>query len=140
LRLFLFSCFGNEAEGADMKAVDAATTMVTGAWDRRNPDVSAGAKVATDSKVQASVERLTQQAAPQDMNAAVRAAAQQIDSYLKSVGREVEFRVDEETGTTVVTVRATATGDVIRQIPNEEVLQMARRFQAGSGAVLDLTV
>ena len=123
-----------------MKAVDAATSMVTGAWDRRNPEISAGAKVATDSKAPANVERLTQQAAPQDMNAAVRAAAQQIDSYLKSVGREVEFRVDEETGTTVVTVRQTATGEVIRQIPNEEVLQMARRFQAGSGAVLDLTV
>ncbi|MFL6619683.1 MAG: flagellar protein FlaG, partial [Povalibacter sp.] len=91
-------------------------------------------------KVQPSVEALTQQAAPQDMNAAVRAAAAQIDSYLKSVGREVEFRVDEETGTTVVTVRETASGEVIRQIPNEEVLQLARRFQAGSGAVLDLTV
>ncbi|MFL6551393.1 MAG: flagellar protein FlaG [Povalibacter sp.] len=123
-----------------MKAVDAAISMVTGAWERRKPEVSTGAKVATDSKVLPSVEALTQRAAPQDMNAAVRAAAAQIDSYLKSVGREVEFRVDEETGTTVVTVRETASGEVIRQIPNEEVLQMARRFQAGSGAVLDLTV
>jgi flagellar protein FlaG len=83
---------------------------------------------------------LTPQATPQDLNAAVKAAAAQIDSYLKSVGREVQFRVDDDTGMTVVTVRATATGDVIRQIPNEEVLQLARSLKSGSGALLDLVV
>lgn len=100
-----------------------------------------GAKVAQESQAPATAERLAQPApVPQDAEAAVRAAARQIDSYLKSVGREVEFRVDEETGTTVVTVRETATGEVIRQIPNEEVLQLARRFTTGSGALLDLSV
>lgn len=83
---------------------------------------------------------MTPQATPQDLNAAVKAAAAQIDSYLKSVGREVQFRVDDDTGMTVVTVRATATGDVIRQIPNEEVLQLARSLKSGSGALLDLVV
>jgi flagellar protein FlaG len=100
----------------------------------------AGAKVAQESQAAAAVEKMTQQPAPQDVNTAVRAAAQQIDSYLKSVGRQVEFRVDDDTGMTVVTVRETATGDVIRQIPNEEVLQLARRFEASSGALLDLVV
>jgi flagellar protein FlaG len=83
---------------------------------------------------------LTPQAVPEDLRAAVKAAAAQIDSYLKSVGREVQFRVDDDTGMTVVTVRATATGDVIRQIPNEEVLQLARSLKSGSGALLDLVV
>ena len=99
----------------------------------------AGAKIAHEPQTVIAVEK---PAVPtqHEMNAAVRAAAQQIDSYLKSVGREVEFRVDEETGTTVVTVRETATGEVIRQIPNEEVLHLARHFAAGSGALLDLSV
>jgi flagellar protein FlaG len=100
----------------------------------------AGAKVAHPSQAARAVEKPAQPPMPQEMNAAVRAAARQIDSFLKSVGRAVEFRVDEETGMTVVTVRATATGDVIRQIPNEEVLQLARRLERGSGALLDLTV
>jgi flagellar protein FlaG len=100
---------------------------------------STGAKVARDSEVGAVVEKPTQ-LSPQEMNAAVRAAARQIDSYLRSVSREVEFRVDDESGVTVVTVRNTATGEVIRQIPNEEVLQLARRFTDRSGALLDLTV
>ena len=118
-------------------AATATTQATTAATTART---TTGAKVAQESQVAAAVEKMTHAPAPQDANAAVRAAAQQIDSYLKSIGREVEFRVDDETGTTVVTVRETATGDVIRQIPNEEVLQLARRFAAGSGSLLDLTV
>lgn len=98
-----------------------------------------GTKVAAISTAAANVEKSTPPA-PQETAAALRAAAKQIDSYLKSVGREVEFRVDDETGMTVVTVRETATGDVIRQIPNEEVLNLARRLEVSSGTLLDLTV
>jgi flagellar protein FlaG len=118
--------------------VAAVVTQATTAASTARTTI--GAKVAQEAQVAAAVEKMAQVPAPQDANAAVRAAAQQIDSYLKSIGREVEFRVDDETGTTVVTVRETATGDVIRQIPNEEVLQLARRFAAGSGSLLDLTV
>ncbi|MBB6094207.1 flagellar protein FlaG [Povalibacter uvarum] len=120
---------------------DAPTPVATSpARNGASPAQSAaGAKVAEESQVAAAAEKMTQQPA-QDVNTAVRAAAQQIDSYLKSVGRQVEFRVDDDTGTTVVTVRETATGEVIRQIPNEEVLQLARRFEASSGALLDLVV
>lgn len=125
-----------------MRAVDTATSPVTNAQGAvaRTAATAAGAKVATDTRVAAAVERLTQQPAPQDMNAAVKAAAAQIDSYLKSVGRELEYRVDDETGQTVVTVRDKSSGEVIRQIPNEEVLRLARRLNAGSSALLNLSV
>lgn len=120
-----------EAPAATVATATAAGTAVP----------AAGAKVAQQVTADAVVEKMARQPPPvQDVSAAVRAAAQQIDSYLKSVGRQVEFRVDDATGMTVVTVRETATGDVIRQIPNEEVLQLARRFEAGSGTLLDLTV
>jgi flagellar protein FlaG len=56
----------------------------------------------------------------------VRAAAKQIESYLKSNGRALEFRVDSDTRQLVVTVRDPETGETIRQIPTEEVLQLAR--------------
>jgi flagellar protein FlaG len=102
-----------------------------------------GAKVATPPPAAAEVEKLTPVPQPQvqiqDLTAAVRAAARQIDSYLKSVGRELEFSIDEATGRTVITVRMTATGEVIRQIPNEEVLELARHVDTGSSALLSLT-
>ena len=52
--------------------------------------------------------------------------ARQIESYLKSVGRSLEVRVDAETRRTVVTIRDTTNGEVIRQIPGDEVLWLAR--------------
>ena len=99
---------------------------------------AAGSKIAQGEQFAVSVEKPPP--TQRQLNAAVRAAAQQIDSYLKSVGREVEFHVDEDTGITVVTVRATASGDVIRQIPNDEVLEIAKRFRAGAGSLLNLTI
>lgn len=122
-----------------MKAVETTATAAIATKVTSNAS-AAGAKVANDVRVAATVEKPTQPLSAEELNAAVRSAARQIDSYLKSVGREVEFRVDDDTGVTVVTVRETATGKVIRQIPNEEVLQLARRFDARSMSLLDLTV
>jgi len=100
-----------------------------------------GPKVAQSPKTAAPVEKM---AAPRpvqpESNGAVRAAAKQIDSYLRSTGRQLEFRVDDATGRTVVTVRMSATGEVIRQIPNDEVLELARHIDSGSHALLDLMV
>lgn len=94
----------------------------------------------------APVQVATSKQAPKDEPAvpptaeAIKAAAAQIDSYLKSTNRELDIRVDSETGRTIVSVRDKATGDLIRQIPGEEVLRMARTLKAGSAALVDLTV
>ena len=126
-----------------MKAIDVQSSAATANSSVTRPvNGGVGAKVALDVVATKAVDSLTQSQtvpATTDVNAAVRAAAAQIDSYLKSVGRELEFRVDEDTGMTVVTVRETASGDVIRQIPNEEVLQLARSLKPSS-ALLDLKV
>lgn len=120
-------------------SVDAAAPVLLAAGSPAKQGMNVAPMIADSAAADAGVE-MPAPPSQQQTNDAVRAAARQIDSYLKSVGREVEFRVDEDTGMTVVTVRETASGDVIRQIPNEEVLQLARRLEAGSGALLDLTV
>ena len=51
--------------------------------------------------------------------------AQQLESFLKRVSRSLEFHVDDASGRMVCSVRDAETGDLIRQIPNEEVLRMA---------------
>lgn len=55
----------------------------------------------------------------------VKAVAHRIETYLKSVNRSLEFRVDAASGRTVVSVRDSETGDLIRQIPGDEVLRFA---------------
>jgi flagellar protein FlaG len=68
------------------------------------------------------------------------AIAASIQAYLQRNGRNLEFRVDDSTGRTVITVRDASTGDVIRQIPNEEALAIAQRLDANSGTLLDAMV
>ncbi len=71
---------------------------------------------------------------------AVKAAAEQIESYLKSVGRNLHIQVDKDTGRTIVTVLDAATGDIIRQIPGDETLRLARSLGDSTSALVNLTV
>jgi flagellar protein FlaG len=69
----------------------------------------------------------------------MQAVAQQLRDYLRSNGRDLEFRVDADTDSMVITVREAASGEVIRQIPNEEALQMRRYLDEWSGTFLNVT-
>lgn len=57
---------------------------------------------------------------------AVHAAAAAIEQHLRESGRQLLFRVDEITGQMVVTVTNPETGEVVRQLPSEELLRIAR--------------
>jgi|KBSMisStandDraft_5_1062788.scaffolds.fasta_scaffold420860_2 flagellar protein FlaG len=67
------------------------------------------------------------------------AVAQQLRDYLRSNGRNLEFRVDTDTHAMVITVREAASGEVIRQIPSAEALQMRHYLDEWSGTFLNVT-
>lgn len=71
----------------------------------------------------------------------VKRAAQQLETFMQSMNRYLEFRIDEDSGRTVVTVKDRTTGDTIRQIPSEEVLRLAQNLggKAHTG-LIDQTV
>ncbi|MGH8241288.1 MAG: flagellar protein FlaG [Steroidobacteraceae bacterium] len=64
-------------------------------------------------------------AKPRPAKADIEAVARQLESFLKRVSRSLEFHVDDASGRMVCSVRDAETGDLIRQIPNEEVLRLA---------------
>lgn len=66
------------------------------------------------------------------------AVARQLESYLRSVGRSVQFSIDSASGETVVSVRDAATGEVIRQMPSEEALRLARALGAQGNSLVDV--
>ena len=61
-----------------------------------------------------------------DQMETVKAAAAEIEKYLRSSGRELAIAFDESVSRPVVKVINPGTSEVVRQIPNEEVLQVAR--------------
>lgn len=54
--------------------------------------------------------------------------------------RSLHFRVNEETGRTVITVFDKRTGDVIREIPPEEAMTLAEKLNPDRGLLLDTVV
>ena len=50
--------------------------------------------------------------------------------------RALHFSVDEGSGRTVIRVIDPETAEVIRQIPPEEVLNLARQLEGSGGALL----
>lgn len=58
----------------------------------------------------------------------VKRAAKQLEAHLQSMNRYLEFRVDEDSGRTVVTVKDKTTGETIRQIPSEEIMRLAQNL------------
>lgn len=66
--------------------------------------------------------------------AALRAKVDELNQNAQSVRRSLRFNVDDDTGITVITVRDRETDEVIRQIPSEELLELARYFaEVGEG-------
>jgi len=65
-------------------------------------------------------------------------AVSQINDHVQSLQRNLQFTVDDITGKDIVTVVDTETEQVIRQIPSEEVLEVARRITVSSEDAVQL--
>lgn len=66
----------------------------------------------------------------------VERAVRQINDYLQVVQRNLQFSVDQDTKQVVIKVIDAATGEVVRQIPPEAVLEMARAMMKDDGGLL----
>jgi flagellar protein FlaG len=115
---------------SDKLAVNAATPKSPGATLQKN-----GAAPASVAAAQPEA-----QSEPKMSVAEIGAVARKIESYLKSVNRALEFEVDSASGRTVVTVRDAENGEVIRQIPNEEVLRFAQLAEEQTIVLLNETI
>jgi flagellar protein FlaG len=67
--------------------------------------------------------------ASQPSREVVAKAAEQLQSFVQSMGRNLSFSVDESSGYNVVRVVNPDTGELIRQLPSEELLKISRDFQ-----------
>lgn len=68
-------------------------------------------------------------------------AVSALNRHAQDVQRELEFKVDEELNRVIITVKDAQTEEVIRQIPPEEVVNMARHLRRdGSGVILKTKV
>lgn len=58
----------------------------------------------------------------------LQAAVSDLQDFVQSVRRDINFNLDDESGRVVVNVTETASGDVIRQLPSEEALRLSENL------------
>ncbi|MNJ29208.1 flagellar protein FlaG [compost metagenome] len=68
---------------------------------------------------------------------ALEKAVTDIREFVQATQRNLDFSIDETTGTVVVKVIATDSGEVIRQIPSETALKLAQNLSDASSLLFN---
>lgn len=103
-----------------------------------DPGVAAAA-AATPRPIQAAaaaVAQLNAQQQAQPNADQVKKAVENLKQVTQSTSQNLQFSVDRDTNQTVIRVVDGTTNEVIRQIPSEEVLQLAQSIDRLSGLLL----
>jgi len=69
--------------------------------------------------------------------AQLQSAVKELQDYVQSLQRNLEFSLDDSTGKVVVKVVARDSGEVIRQIPSETALELAKSLQDVNSLLFD---
>jgi len=94
-----------------------------------NAVIQSRQEVAASGKAVPVVNR--QSAAPETKKKQIEQAVKNVSNHVQNVTRELNFSVDEELGRFVVTVLDQESGEVIRQIPTEDMLELAKTLAEG---------
>ena len=72
-----------------------------------------------------------------EMRQNLQEAIDRLNQQLKANGRDLSFQMDEEINRPIITVRNIETGEVVRQIPSEEIIRMAHSIEEGKGLLFN---
>lgn len=88
----------------------------------------------------AATDTSTGQDSTSDQSEKLKTAVQDIEKFVQSVKRNLEFSIDEESGKVIVKVIASDTGEVVRQLPSAEALKIADNLQNAHSLLFDAKV
>jgi flagellar protein FlaG len=72
-----------------------------------------------------------------EMRENIQEAIDRLNQQVKANGRDLSFQMDEEINRPIITVRNIETGEVVRQIPSEEIIRMAHSIEEGKGLLFN---
>ena len=119
-----------------MRIGDVQTVETTGVRLPRLP-VEDRPAVTLPQAVEVEQPRQAARPAPPVEVPKIESVTKQIDSFLRSIGRTINFRVDPSSGRMVVSVLDANTGELIRQVPGEEAIRLAADIEASMSVMVD---
>ena len=85
-------------------------------------------------------EQASSRASLEEMRKSLQEAISRLNEQMKQNGRNLNFSIDQVVDRTVVTVKNSQTGEVVRQIPDETVLRVAHHIEALKGILLNESI
>jgi flagellar protein FlaG len=106
-----------------------------------HPAAHVGKNIKADAEVVAQVAKTvikpsSVEQTSQPTRDVVAKAAEELQNFVRSMGRNLNFSIDETTGYHVVRVMNPDTGELIRQLPSEELLKISREFERLNNALI----
>jgi flagellar protein FlaG len=117
-------------------AAVAAPNAPQGAQPKPPVPVVQAAQTALPAKPAVEAEPLVDQ---EQIRENLHAAIEQLNQQVERNGRGLNFAIDERLNRPIITVRSTSTGEVVRTIPTEVVLNVAHNIEDIKGLLLDRT-
>jgi flagellar protein FlaG len=113
--------------------ISSVSSAVSGAVvaPRQNPPESTSSAPDARLAIAAAAPQAPQEAKPsrQQLDDAVKA----VNDFVNPVNNSLQFRVDDDTGKTIVKVIDKTTNEVIRQFPSEEMIAIAKALDGIKG-------
>ena len=112
-----------------------SSNTLTGVVTQQAKNVASGVSASKPAQNQQTVNASVAQGNPisrDQLNSAIKAT----QDFVGIVNSSLEFTVDEDTGTTVVKIVDKETNELIRQIPSEEMLSIAKALDTIKGLLV----
>jgi flagellar protein FlaG len=74
---------------------------------------------------------------PTEMRQRLQQAVDRLNEQMKANGRDLAFGIDEQVDRSIITVKSTTSGELVRQIPSDDVLRVARSIEDLKGVLYD---
>jgi len=116
----------NELSVGTLKAMPYSAT--TGETSRNVTSAPAAAAPHTVAAPAEAEKEQTTNTPPKPTNEELEQAVDKANSFLQTVQRGLQFRIDKDTNVTVVKVVDSTSGETVRQIPAEETLTMLKHL------------
>lgn len=113
--------------GANPSSVPSLTTTSTRKVSTANSESSTTTTSIAGSRIGGAVESAEQ----------VKQAVQKIQGTVNNLAQNLQFSIDEDTGKTIIKVMDVQTEEVIRQIPTEEAVEIARTLDKVQGLLFN---
>ena len=98
----------------------------------------------SSDKGQTDIRRVEQTASAEKQNEMQRQqlekVVERLEEFVGTLNKGLAFRIDEESGRSIVTIYDKSSGEIVRQIPDEDILTLSRQIASHSGGLVTTQV